>query len=399
MIGRLLDRRLDRIIRERERRHAIDLRTELRFRWMTACERPELRLSHGIGTATGVGPGRAPLIKDITLGDDINPCRFVVELRPGQVLEDLEDVGRELSAALCVHQIRFEQLDGPFVRCTLIEDDPHAAVITAQDIAPGLITFGPDEYGEPVAFSPGELMHCAVQGQTNSGKSTFLYQVLRQLILTPGVCISGIDPTGLLWRPLPPDPWRVSGLRDLNAVVDTLSALVDEMDERLARMPADVDKLPCGEGCDDPWIFVVMEELPGTIAALESGAEAKVARRAKLAINRLAAESRKVGVRLLLASQRFEAASVAGATVRGNCPVRVSFNVENRTAIEFLHADPPPDVVAEHTHAPSGVALLSSPGRPLRRFRAPLVEYKQWCHAARSASGEHVELVSSRAAA
>src|SRR5215212_1722276 len=119
MFSWLYDRRTDQIIRERERRHAIDLRTELRYRWMTACERPALQLSHGIATAAGIGPGRAPIIREITLGDELHPCRFIVELRPGQVLEDLEDAGRELAAALCVHRIRFEDLNGVYVRCTL----------------------------------------------------------------------------------------------------------------------------------------------------------------------------------------------------------------------------------------------------------------------------------------
>ena len=118
-----------------------------------------------------------------------------------------------------------------------------------------------------------------------------------------------------------------------------------------------------------------------SFAALEL-ADRKLAARVKLAVARLTAESRKVGGRVIIAAQRFEAASVGGAVVRSNCPIRVSFRVENATSIGFLHDDPDPQIVSEHVRAPAGVALLSAPGQPLRRLRFPNVTFAQWAEAA-----------------
>lgn len=379
------DARTDRIIADRERRALTEMRHDLRVRWREACERPALQLSHGVPTSTGFGPGRAPVITSISIGSiaDSIPTTFVIELRPGQVLDDLTDAGRELAGALFCHRLRFEPIEGPYVRVTLVEDDPHAAVVHVPTSLPGHLVLGPDEYGAPVAFTPATLPHCAVQGATGGGKSTFLYGLMRQVVTTPGMRLAGADPSGVIFRPLPDDPWRASGLAHPADLVAVLTALVHEMDARLRRLPWDDDRLPCGVGFPDDWVVVILEELPGLLAAL-SAIDRKLAETAKLLIGRLAAESRKTGMRLVMCAQRFEANTTAGATVRSNAGLRVSFQVENSTAVGFLHDDAGPDVVAEHVSAAPGVALVSAPGARLRRVRAPHVTYRQWAHTARS---------------
>lgn len=386
MIGLLQhwsDRKADRIIAEREARWEREMRLELRARWQEACERPALRLSHGVANSVGSGPGRAPLISEIRIGDAHTPTTFVVELRSGQVIEDLEDAGRELAAALFCHRLRFEPLDGPYIHVTLVQHDPHAGVVHTVDQLPGTLTLGPDEFGTPIRFEPARLPHIALQGTTGGGKSTALYWLLRQMVASPGIRIAGVDPSGLLFRPLPEDPWRVSGLRDLQSAVEVLGSLVDEMDARCTAMPWDDDKLPCGPDEAHPWLFVVLEELPGLLTALDSR-EAKLGKLARSHISRLAAEGRKVGLRLVMIAQRFDANSTAGATVRNNAGLRLSFQVENRAAVEFLHEGCPPDLADDHTHAAPGVALLTSPGEAVRRVRFPVVTYQQWAQDARA---------------
>jgi hypothetical protein len=85
-----------------------------------------------------------------------------------------------------------------------------------------------------------------------------------------------------------------------------------------------------------------------------------------------------------MVAQRFDANSTAGATVRNNCGLRVSFQVENRAAVEFLHEGCRPDLADEHTHSAPGVALLTSPGEAVRRVRLPVVTYQQWALDARA---------------
>jgi DNA segregation ATPase FtsK/SpoIIIE-like protein len=381
------DAALDRKIAARQAWLEADMIAELRWRWQAACERPALQLSHGVTTAGGgFGPGRAPLIREIELGsvDDDRPCTFVVELRPGQIVADLEDASRELAGALLAHRLSFAPIVGtPLVRVTIIEDDPHAEVIDVVDTVPGMLTLGPDENGEPVAFAVAALPHVAMQGTSGLGKSTAIYHLLRQVVRMRGVRMAGIDPSGVLFRPLPPDPWRVSGLGDVDAIEAALSSLVAEMDDRLTRLPDDDDKLPCGPGCPDPWVTIWLEELPGLLSAVEAIATAAVAKRVRAHIARLAAEGRKTGMRVFMIAQRFDATSTAGANVRNNAGLKISFAVENKSAVDFLHEGAPPDLVAEHLHAPPGVALVTRPGRPVTRVRFPLVHYRDWSHVAR----------------
>lgn len=385
------DRRTDRIIAERESGRRREMRCDLRFRWMQACERPALRLSHGVAAGAVAGPGRAPLITDISIGDGDTPTTFVVELCPGQVVEDLEDAGRELAAALFCHRLRFEPLTGPYVHVTMVEHDPHAGVVHTVDQAPGVLTLGPDEFGAPIRFEPARLPHIAVQGTTGAGKSSCLYWLLSQMVAMPGVRIAGVDPSGVLFRPLPADPWRVSGLRDPQGAVAVLGSLVDEMDARTEAMPWDDDRLPCGSDESHPWLFVVFEELPGFLSALDAR-EAKLGKLARSHIARLAAEGRKVGIRLVMIAQRFDANSTAGATVRNNCGLRMSFQVENRAAVEFLHEGCPPDIADDHTHAAPGVALVTSPGEAPRRVRFPIVTYQEWAQDARACTSVPVRV-------
>jgi S-DNA-T family DNA segregation ATPase FtsK/SpoIIIE len=375
------DRQLDRVMDRRWREYERDQRLEIRYRWWAACNRPELRLS-----TKGATPGdritsaaAAPLLAEIQLGRYGAPTVLIVELRPGQMVDALEAVGRELAAALCVARLRFETTPGsPYVRVTLVERDP-LTTAAAVDTAVGTVTLGTDEYATPVRFAPERFHHLAIQGQTGAGKSTALYHLLRQIMALPNVQLSGVDPSGLLFRELPEDSLRVSGLSDLEAVDKALSGLVAEMDARARLIPRLADALPCGPGAW-PWLFVVLEEFPALLAAVEL-ADRKLSSRVKLHVGRLTAEGRKVGLRCVIAAQRFEATSVGGAVVRANCPLRMSLRVDDATSVGFLHEQADPQVIAEHVRAESGVALLSAPGTRLRRLRVPHVTYAEWAAA------------------
>jgi hypothetical protein len=88
--------------------------------------------------------------------------------------------------------------------------------------------------------------------------------------------------------------------------------------------------------------------------------------------SRLLAEGAKVGIRVVILAQRAEAA-VLGAFERAMCSLRISFRCDNRAAVELLHAGAEPAVADAHTAALPGIGLMSMPGRPLTRFRAPFI--------------------------
>lgn len=83
-------------------------------------------------------------------------------------------------------------------------------------------------------------------------------------------------------------------------------------------------------------------------------------------------------MRCLLITQRAEAA-VLGAYERGQSSHRLSFRVDTAATIEMLHPGVPADVAIEHATARAGVALLTAPGQPLTRLRAPLCDYGRYC--------------------
>jgi S-DNA-T family DNA segregation ATPase FtsK/SpoIIIE len=84
---------------------------------------------------------------------------------------------------------------------------------------------------------------------------------------------------------------------------------------------------------------------------------------------------------MVLACQRAEA-TIIGAAERAQCAGRLSFRTDNYDSIKLLHADAPPELAAEHSSAPAGVALLSWPGREISRVRGPwLGDYSAFARA------------------
>lgn len=321
----------------------------------------------------------APRVEYVILGP---PTSLRVRLEPGQTAADVRAAMPRLAPVLGVPLLRVEPIGvGREVWVTLLDRDPLDEPL---GMIPGAdLLLGRMESGSLLRAEPADLGHLAVQGQTGSGKSTWLYGFLGQLAPRPDVLVAGIDPSGLTLRPFTGTRHadrQALGLADLDRIEAVAAALVDDMDARLAAMPLDVDTLPLGPGT--PLVVVVLEEWPATLRALDA-ADTKRGKRVRALVARLLAESRKVGYRVVLAAQRAEA-SILGAAERAQCSVRLSFRSDNRQAVELLHPDVDPALADEHTRAVPGVALLSVPGWPVRRLRAPHVTYREYAAAVRS---------------
>jgi S-DNA-T family DNA segregation ATPase FtsK/SpoIIIE len=131
-------------------------------------------------------------------------------------------------------------------------------------------------------------------------------------------------------------------------------------------------------GPDLPLVAFVVEEVPGLFRLLSTAADSKLEKRARALLARLVGESRKAGVRVVLIAQRADA-NIIGGYERGQASHTISFRVDTLSALAMLHADADKSIAAEHSTARPGIALLSAPGDPLRRFRAPLTTYRQYC--------------------
>lgn len=356
-------------------------RVDLRSRWNEAAGRA------GLGRITssplgGVTMAGLPLVERIEAPTYGQPGYLIVRLRPGQLIEDLQDRADQLAGGLGVWGVRFEPRGGDFVRIDLVDTDPLARTVHYPLPGPaGHLVFGLDEVGAVVSRSLDDLTHIAVQGSNGAGKSVQAYSLLGQLArFGPLVDVVGIDPTGLLLGPWGVDPrgWRVNGTTDAaERYPAVLRELVDDMDARIATLPAlRVDRLPITPAT--PLRVVVLEEL-AAISRLTGYRSSGAASETQRLVGRIASEGRKAGLRLLVISQRL-GSDVLGTDTRDQLLTRMTFGCRDLATLRMLSPDATPEDLAPLALSPAGVALADLPGEPMRRIRAPYVPtYGQYC--------------------
>jgi S-DNA-T family DNA segregation ATPase FtsK/SpoIIIE len=371
-------RRID--ARSQGRRRAYQQERAWQVQEVLAYVRPEL-VQYGNPMNCG-GRGRNVYVPQVIGVDDGPPETFTVRMLPGQLPADYEQHAMALAYHLGVTRVRVDPVrrtpgTPPLVQLVLLESDPlldtfplSTNPLTGPE---DMLFLGVDDVGNRYRIRACDLIHLAVQGATGSGKSVFIYALICQLLTMQHILIAISDVSGLLPRPFTGtihEPYQVSGTSSALRHIDLLHALVDEMDTRLAMLPARQDHVTLSEQC--PLLVCVLEEYPGLLRALDDGKRAggqvETARRL---VGRLVSEGRKAGIRLVICANRFEAAVVEAFT-REQCTVRLSFRVTTADSIEMLH--PGYRQEAElHATAPPGVALFSGPGIPLARIKSPYI--------------------------
>lgn len=349
--------------------------TGYRPAWRAACE--GAGLVHCVDVAAGTTIC-IPELVDVTGGPE--PV-LTVKLLSGQLAEDVANVAHRLAPALGAPRALVEPLGLMHVRLHLVMADPLADPFhTALDpvtTATRQLVLGLDEQGATIAHALAEPAHLLCQGQNGSGKSRFTYGLLSQCAHAPDVLVTGSDITGLLlgapWDGTRHREHQAAGTADLAAHADQLEQLVAEMDRRLSAMPRGVDKLDPTPAT--PLLLVVLEEFPGLLRAAaalgkpERG-QRSVLDRIKGATLRLLSEGRKVAVRVLMLAQRAEADATGGGYAREQFALVVSFRVPADSLV-MGHGDDARELGASHRTAAPGIAVVSAPGRPLTRMRAP----------------------------
>lgn len=369
-------------------RHEITRDLAERWRWVLQGTSASRTVTNGAGAPVA----STPTVTGVQLAGPLGAIVLTVRLLAGQLPADLMAVAARIAEGMGVAAVRVRSWRPGYVQVHLLAADPLAETVALDldgPLDPDGVLVGVLEHGGALRVPPAELPHLMVQGETGSGKSTLLYGLLAQLARYPAVRIAGVDPSGITLRPFASTHhagWQVLGLGDLAAVERQLVELVADMDARLAAMPADRDVLPVTEA--HPVTVVVLEEYPALLRALDA-ADPKQGKRVRALVARLLAESRKVGLRVVLVAQRAEATIVGGAE-RAQCGGRLSFRVDGLDSLKLMHADGDGGLAAEHTSAPPGIALCSWPGAPLQRLRAPVLgEYRDYVNAVRNRS-EHV---------
>lgn len=327
-------------------------------------------LARDTQSCAGIPGLSIPRITHVTLG--ANSDRLVLELLPGQLMEEYEEKAGQLAEAVGAAHLRFRRITHGFLAIELLHEDPLKIQLRPEP-GPELL-FGLLDSGRRLTGDLASMAHMIVQGRTRSGKSRFCYGLLVQLVERPDVLICGSDVTGLVLRPFKNtrhEDLQALGSTDIHQHLMTLQRLAAIMDERIAKIPEDSDVFPCSTS--DPYLYVVLEELPGLLrlAAHQDGKKnGPLYTAIKSTFGRLVTEGAKAGVRLLLISQRADA-DIIGGFERGQAPWRISFSVDSKDAVRMLHPSASDELVEAHLTALPSYALASTPGLPCARLRAP----------------------------
>lgn len=202
-----------------------------------------------------------------------------------------------------------------------------ADVRPALDDAEGLLPVCPgvNVIGRPVIFDLAEAPHLFVAGATGSGKSVCLNAILLSLLRMqrPPELIM-IDPKGVDFADF--DGCKVlrggKVITDMANAVAMLREVVEEMDQRQAILREQgARNLAEAPNSGLNRLVIVIDELADFMMG-RSGAEEPLIR--------LAQKARAVGIHLLLATQRPEAATFPGL-LRANIPSRIALTVQKAT--------------------------------------------------------------------
>lgn len=172
-----------------------------------------------------------------------------------------------------------------------------------------LVTLGKDEAGKPIQEDLGTMPHMMIAGQTGSGKSYKMNEMLQELMHnnTPdNLKMMLVDPKGTEF-PNFDNKYSVlpkGAIKDPESAVSAMTWLEGEMDHRLKN------------GISSPKIVLAVDEL----ADLLMNSPPSVQR----TLTRLAQKSRSAGINMMLATQRPDAGVLKGL-MKANIPARMAF--------------------------------------------------------------------------
>lgn len=241
--------------------------------------------------------------------------------------------------------------------------------------------------------------HVALQGQTRSGKSVAVYLALAWAAHMRDVQVWGFDPSRVLLGPLEGLPGRRVLGDDAAGIATLMRELLELLEERLELLHwARLDQLN-RFSADRPLILVVCEEWAGAIKRLEDhdrSAGAKLADRLAPQVvagfSRLLAEGAKVGLRVMMVTQRASVAALGGGDAgdaRSNFGTVISLRTDSADSVKLLMGSISSELSSRIADFRPGEGLWHGPDLPLTVFRACLIgaePYGVYCRLADQAS-------------
>jgi S-DNA-T family DNA segregation ATPase FtsK/SpoIIIE len=288
-------------------------------------------------------------------GANIGPRVTQYTLKPptGVKLTKITALENNLALDLAAHSIRMEA-PIPGKRAVGIEvPNIKAATVRLSSIfqtsqwtgskSPLTFVIGKDIAGQPILADLAKLPHLLVAGQTGSGKSVMINDILASLLYRNSPAdlkLVLVDPKQVELKPYDDIPHLLTPvITEPEKCISALKWTVAEMERRYKAL-ADVKRrniveynnLKKEEGM--PYIVVVIDELADLMMMAARDVEALIVR--------IAQKARAVGIHLVLATQRPSVDVITGL-IKANVPARIAFTtasqVDSRTIIDQIGAE------------------------------------------------------------
>lgn len=288
-------------------------------------------------------------------GANIGPRVTQYTLKPptGVKLTKITALENNLALDLAAHSIRMEApipgqravgIEVPNVKSATVRLSSLFLSRQWQDLSgPLSFAIGRDISGEAVVADLAKMPHLLVAGQTGSGKSVMINDILTSLLYrnSPSdLKLILVDPKQVELKPYDDIPHLLTPvITEPEKCISALKWAVAEM-ERRYRTLADERKrnieeynaIKKEEGM--PYIVIVIDELADLMMMAARDVEALIVR--------IAQKARAVGIHLVLATQRPSVDVITGL-IKANIPARIAFTtasqVDSRTIIDQMGAE------------------------------------------------------------
>jgi S-DNA-T family DNA segregation ATPase FtsK/SpoIIIE len=288
-------------------------------------------------------------------GANVGPRVTQYTMRPpsGVKLTKVTALENNLALDLAAHSIRIEapipgkravgievpNVKAATVRLSSLLQSPEWRAIDS----PLGFAIGRDIAGLPIVADLAKMPHLLVAGQTGSGKSVMINDVLTSMLYhsSPSdLKLILVDPKQVELTPYNNLPHLLTPvITEPEKCISALKWAVAEMERRLRTM-AEVGKRNIGEYNNlkkeegMPYIVIVIDELADLMMMAARDVEALIVR--------IAQKARAAGIHLILATQRPSVDVITGL-IKANIPARIAFTVasqvDSRTIIDQMGAE------------------------------------------------------------
>lgn len=234
------------------------------------------------------------------------------------------------------------------------------------------IIIGVDPLGNPIYACINKLTHLLIAGQTNSGKSSFINQLLLTLIMLRNsneLKLYLIDPKQVEFIPFRGFPQVVKVVDDMSEANALLEKIVDEMEDRYTKFKEVGVKSISGYNQKFP-----NNKIPYIVVAIDEYADLKMVNsKVDDLIVRLGQKARQCGIHLIVATQRPSVDVIEGKT-KANLPSRISLKLDSGASYTTI-LDGKPSI--EPTGRGHGVMQLLGQIKQFEQFQSPIISINE----------------------